>query len=613
MADRVGSPLTGIPDQTNRPGNFSLTAVGAATRVNDCDFSVDCRRVQTLFRDSPKVIAMLRIARWAMPAVVLGLVTVVHQPALTAADEPPSVEATSAHGAPEDVTDKVEVKLTSRVRGGKDGALVTGVIVRNTSDDDISGRLVVVVDETGVAGVTFGENDGALVSGESYVEVLPLAGTLKSGLRTTAKRIEFATAIDLTAEQRAELAPVFRVLRVDAQPETDDPLQTPLAAEENLPGRSYTQTRLNQVMRIQDRHTAELLSHEGVFGTATGENENGDPVILVYTQRHGIIGNLPGQYEGVALEQHVTGTVFRAGPAWAKADKPDPNQNANPLDPLAGTTTIPTDPTARFTRPVPIGVSMFNFNDACAAGTIGCRVVYPDGTLGILTNSHVGSREGLPTAIVEDLPNGIIGDQWTQPGCLEVGFDVPTDIIASLADFQPFSTVVNHIDAAVGRIHPPAAQLVDACTPADGYGFPSRTPVAPLPGMRVMKYGRTTGFRRAKIRGINANVTVRYTGGLVFFVNQISIYGDNIVFSSSGDSGSLIVTEQGHHPVGLLFAGGGFETLANPIQMVLDRFDVAVDDGTQTPPGPGPNGQTRTPGSKNSGRMGGAGGRIPIP
>jgi hypothetical protein len=52
-------------------------------------------------------------------------------------------------------------------------------------------------------------------------------------------------------------------------------------------------------------------------------------------------------------------------------------------------------------------------------------------------------------------------------------------------------------------------------------------------------------------------------------------------FSAGGDSGSLIVTKglllADRRPVGLLFAGTGTTTIANPIDLVLDRFNIRID------------------------------------
>ena len=65
-------------------------------------------------------------------------------------------------------------------------------------------------------------------------------------------------------------------------------------------------------------------------------------------------------------------------------------------------------------------------------------------------------------------------------------------------------------------------------------------------------------------------------------MNQIIIEPGS--FSAGGDSGSLVVVDgkgkdraDDRRPVGLLFAGSVFITVANPIDLVLDRFDVTVD------------------------------------
>lgn len=586
---------------------------------------------------------MLRYARWTASGLLGLIVGVGSLPLLWAVDEtaaPPAVTqptidpagAAQAADSPADATDApvdpaaeqdaasvpaavdvtalVQVRLTGTLLSNTKGVLSTGVVVENTSAEAIAGPLVVVVDQTGIAGLEFAANDGDLPTGEHCVKVLSAKGTLKAGAKTASQRIEFTSAERVPAEVRKTFAPTFRVLR--AEP-VDKP-QALQAADELLPGKSYSQARLDAVMAIQTRGTAKLLENPAVFGTATGEDEQGNLVIIAYTQRTGIAKELPGSIEGVPLETEVTGTMFRAGPAWATGPKPSAQANSRSVaEPTAAGTVTPTDPTIRFDRPVPIGVSMGNFADG-ATGTLGCRVVFADGRLGILTNSHVGSRNGIPAVVVNNPLTGVTGDPWVQPGRGDYFSQVPDELVATLQDHQaftgtstlqaPFSPLqANVMDASVGLISGP--DLVQACTPDDGYGFPSRTPVAPTLGTRVLKYGRTTGLREGKLRGLNANVRVGTgTGGTTVrqFIGQLVIYGDDRPFGAPGDSGSLIVTEQGHHPVGLLFAGSGFQVLANPIQPVLQRFNIAIDDGSGTPP------STTAP--RADGRMGTAAGRI---
>jgi PKD repeat protein len=83
-----------------------------------------------------------------------------------------------------------------------------------------------------------------------------------------------------------------------------------------------------------------------------------------------------------------------------------------------------------------------------------------------------------------------------------------------------------------------------------------------------------------QISEVNVTVTVCYAAIGPFcawarYVNQLAIGGGT--FSAGGDSGSLIVTQSGNNPVGLLFAGSSTRTLANRIQAVLAWFDVTID------------------------------------
>jgi PKD repeat protein len=80
------------------------------------------------------------------------------------------------------------------------------------------------------------------------------------------------------------------------------------------------------------------------------------------------------------------------------------------------------------------------------------------------------------------------------------------------------------------------------------------------------------------------------------FVGQIGIVGNAGEFSAGGDSGSLIVTDDANkYLVGLLYAGSGTRTLANPIRPVLEHFGVVIDSGSGTGTGGGTGGDTTAP------------------
>lgn len=308
-----------------------------------------------------------------------------------------------------------------------------------------------------------------------------------------------------------------------------------------------------RVMEVQDRNTARLMAIKGVVGTATGLDAAGQPVVKVFLAKGGVAG-IPAKLEGVPVAVEVTGVFVALKPP---VDKPGKRAKP-PKDDI--------DPTARFDRPVPIGVS--TGHPDITAGTIGCRVT--DGTnVYALSNNH----------IYADCNEANIGDNALQPGAYDGGVD-PGDAIGTLAAFKPivFSTDGgNVIDAAIALSS--TANLGNA-TPTDGYGKPSSTTVTAYVGQTVKKYGRTTSLTKGNVTEINATVLVGYGDQTAQFVGQIVVKSPR--FSKGGDSGSLVVVDDDGgdddlKPVGLLFAGGGNRTICNPIGLVLGEFGVTID------------------------------------
>jgi hypothetical protein len=118
----------------------------------------------------------------------------------------------------------------------------------------------------------------------------------------------------------------------------------------------------------------------------------------------------------------------------------------------------------------------------------------------------------------------------------------------------------------------------------DGDGFfDDKNDLLQLP---VQKFGRSTGLTHGQISEINvassvcyANCSDLFESKLAWFEDQINIVSNNTeAFSAGGDSGSLIITDNpAKQPVALLFAGSENSTLANRIDLVLDRFDIRID------------------------------------
>lgn len=211
-------------------------------------------------------------------------------------------------------------------------------------------------------------------------------------------------------------------------------------------------------------------------------------------------------------------------------------------------------------RPTECGVSVGHF--LITAGTLGCLVKQSNGDLFILSNNHVLANSN-------DAQNG---DNILHPGPMDGGDS--SSPIAQLTDFEPLKLDdnPNFIDAAIakviniGDIKPSIVTIGNVQQPV--------MPAAQFQSVR--KQGRTTQHTVGIITDLMADIRVRYGGKVAYFENQLAITGMSGSFSSGGDSGSLIVDAVTRRPVGLLFAGGGNTTFANPIDRVLARFNIDI-------------------------------------
>jgi hypothetical protein len=314
---------------------------------------------------------------------------------------------------------------------------------------------------------------------------------------------------------------------------------------------------LQRAIAAQEAHTDALLARAGVVGTAVGLGADGRHVVKIYVEA-GAPAGLPHQLDGVPVEVEATGKL------------------------LAQEAPI---------RPAPIGAStgterlmVYRGQLYCTVGTIAARV--RSGTdVYALSNAHVFALQGSqPSGSVR---TGVTGDRILQPGRVDMtaqacgsSAEIEAAVIGRLWDYEPIvlsRKASNLVDAAIARLDD--ADDVGTATPAGGYGTPSLPTWPAAVGLLVQKYGRTTKQTLGKVTGINATVVIGYDAGSARFVKQIVISGTNGSFSDSGDSGSLIVTQSGNHPVALLFAGSSTTTIGNPIDDVLAAFGVTIDVG----------------------------------
>jgi len=227
----------------------------------------------------------------------------------------------------------------------------------------------------------------------------------------------------------------------------------------------------------------------------------------------------------------------------------------------------------RWRPKVPCGVSVGHIN--VTAGTLGC---YARGREGerrerrlMLSNNHV-------LAAVNE---GEIGDDILQPGSHDGGTS-PDDVFGLLENFVAIDFGgINYVDAATAWVDDEYTERQFLRMSASGPSFFAirGNSVTARPGLQVGKSGRTTGLTTGYVAAVGAAINVRMgPGGVAHYADQIEVRGTRGVFSSPGDSGSLIWTwDASRDAVGLLFAGGGGATFANPVDLVLTALDIDLD------------------------------------
>jgi len=201
-------------------------------------------------------------------------------------------------------------------------------------------------------------------------------------------------------------------------------------------------------------------------------------------------------------------------------------------------------------------------------GTLGCRVTdarsgNPDA---FVSNAHVLSpRNRQHLRVVQ--PSRTDGGRTPQDYCAKEERTVRV---------VPRGHGVNRVDASIALVQP--GRLISQNI--FQLGSVRGTSYATL-GDRVQKCGRTTGVTSGVIDGIAHRDSIPYPGLSAEFVDQILIRPDPFtsLLSQPGDSGSMWL-DKGMRVIGLLFAGGTWDSLANPVSEVQSSLGVIIPTGT---------------------------------
>jgi hypothetical protein len=215
-------------------------------------------------------------------------------------------------------------------------------------------------------------------------------------------------------------------------------------------------------------------------------------------------------------------------------------------------------------RPLVIGCSVAHVT--ATAGTLSFMAKHnKTGSTVLVSNSHVFAHSG----------SARVGDGITQPGRI----DGTAEPVAALLDFVPLKPDGSNLVDAAMAVADPSVDLQPGNIP--GIGTFTFTGGDVLPNMSVSKVGRTSGLTRGVITAVEVDhVLVDTEVGTMTFDGQIEMKGTEHAFSQAGDSGSLVVTDQGQG-IGIVFCGNEFAnnglgiTYANPLPKVMDALNLS--------------------------------------
>jgi hypothetical protein len=319
-----------------------------------------------------------------------------------------------------------------------------------------------------------------------------------------------------------------------------------------LEGITIDHPKVKEVIAVQELFTAGLMAQPEIVGTAVGQDEDGEAVLVIFVNH----------------EAKNHGEVMQALPPALRGKRVRP-ELTEPFRALSGGVSH----RAIENPPIQLGSSGGWANDIsggfCCSGTLGC-LISVHGIQYILSNYHVleGDREPAGSPVI-------------QPGLVDVDCNPrAAHVVAHSSGIKSLPN--SNVDAAIARV-------VSGMVRPDGsileIGTISKATVAASIGQPVKKSGRTTGLTRSTVVGLNATVSVQYgtscggpTAFTKIFTGQIVVANKGSTFMNSGDSGSLMVENVSTNPraVGLLFAGSGTRAIANPINAVLHFFGATM-------------------------------------
>lgn len=326
---------------------------------------------------------------------------------------------------------------------------------------------------------------------------------------------------------------------------------------------------MNLEERAKRKAKKWLKTIDEVQGVAVGEKvvggqSTGRLAIVVFVNKKKPVAEcaviVPEMIKGVETDVVETGEFNALKTASAFASQPPSGSLPTPVFltlPEAAASTDVADHRKRH-RPVCCGISIAHKD--VTAGTLGSWVRDSDGNIRGLSNAHVlanTNRGKLGDCILQPGPydGGKVSKEYvvgTLHKTIPIRMNKRLGLFCRIARFFGYGSAQNFVDAA----------LFIPTVPIDfrylnGPALPIEWRDA-IPGDKVFKIGRTTGYTEGKCLYVGATVTVNYGSEGTATFNDLDIFD---VQSAGGDSGSSFCGREGEPVFSLLFAGSTTHTL----------------------------------------------------
>ena len=227
--------------------------------------------------------------------------TPAEEPAPADQGEADTTEAVAGEDlGPWEVTDRLELVFRNPIAVAGDKTLSAKVLLKNKSETEIPGKLVLVVEGSSIEGTKLHAPQGEFTEGTPYLQMLPAKRVLDAGQETPVKTLVLTT-VESTQGMNLEAASLrWRAFTLTKPADLND---ESTADDKQVPGKGYTWGEMRQAMAIQSNATTALMEKHGgaIVGTAISENANGQLVILVYAAQGGMSRKLPGSIEGLPV------------------------------------------------------------------------------------------------------------------------------------------------------------------------------------------------------------------------------------------------------------------------------------------------------------------------